>query len=813
MRQPVLIATLFALAMSASAAEPTAVDPAEVASIPASAYVVADAQGHLSVDGERIRFWGAIGNMPSTYADLKPGDTPEQRAAKVKEAYRNNEALVQRMIDLGFNLNRTWHQVREDYVLGDGSSADIIDQFFATMKNRGLHLWNAGINNFGRITAADVGVIDDPATAAAWSEAVTAWSQGKDGGKAKDGVEVWNIVRKWDPRFEAMSIRRRAELATHLNRHTGLRYVDDPVFAAWELSNEEWWISKMVNGAFKGTPTFFQQELQARWIAFLAKRYPDQAALVAKWGTLLPGESLAGGSVQILPLAGEQDLSTLAVDETARQALAASAAANQGQKLKRSDFSRARGEDVIAFFTDLHVASKAREAAAFKKMGRSAGACVLAWDTGIGYEIQAQWMQQHADVSVHDAYVNGVGMSRTKPAAFKDEQAQWMWTSENEAVKANSGPWNNWLLKPPGIAQGVPWLEHNKVPGKPFLAYETQIQQPAKYRADFPFRLASLAAIQDWDGVCWHYFAPPSGVADQKRWIEAMDNTVGQHPQGYHYTFDEVQNAAMRAAAIIWRTGLLQPAANPTTFIYGRKSLQDPDSMDYGRSYGLRGLDMLQTVYQYGARILIDPAREDDEVHGPVIKIDDRFSHNPYTPTTQITIDWKLGNIIFDAPGAAAFTGFLPKVGGRHTFANGVTLSDVSFSSPSGSYDPVTDAEGYLAFALHSEDGKSLAQCQTAALVLVSTSFNTGFSLGKKDFEDTGSTASPLYATAGDGRKNGSLPVLVTRVAGTVSSAAIDGMFYTMYDWTMKPIGEGRVAGGQLSVPNDKPVFVIRFKR
>jgi hypothetical protein len=804
MHHPVLaatiLATIFATALSAPIHASEVLDPAGV---PADAYVVADANGHLSLGGQRIRFWGAIGNLPSTYVKAEPGETAEQHAARVQDAYRQNEALVQRLIDLGFNLNRTWHDVREDYVVGDGSRADIIDQFYATMKRRGLHLWHAGINRFGTITADDVGIVDDPATAAAWSEAVAGWK--------KDGVDVWNIVRKWDPRFEAMSIKRRAEVATHLNRHTGLRYVDDPVFAAWELTNEEWWISKMVNGAFHGLPPFFQQELQQRWIAFLTDRYANDAALAKRWGKLLPGETLAGGSVQILPLATPQDLSTLAIDETARKALAETAAANKDQKWKREDFARERGEDVLAFFTELHVASKRREAEAFKALGRSAKSCVLAWDTGIGYEIQAQWMQQNSDVSVHDAYVNGWGDVREKPASFKDEQARWMWESENEAVKANVGPWNSWLLKPPGIAQGVPWLEHNKVPGKPFLAYETQIQQPAKYRADFPVRIATLAAIQDWDGVCWHYFAPPSGVADPKRWIEPMDNTVGKHPQGYHFTFDEVQTAAMRAAAIIWRTGLLEAPATPTTFIYGRKALQDPDSMDYGRSYGLRGLDMLQTVYQYGARILIDPTRDDNEVRGPVVKIEDRFSHNPYTPTKQITIDWKLGNIVFDAPGVAAFTGFLPKVGGSKTFANGVTLSDVAVNNPEGIYDPVTD--GYIAFALHSEDGKSLATCQTAALTLVSTSFNSGFSLAKKDFEKANDTANPLYATAGDGRKNGGLPVLVARVAGTVTAKAIDGMNYTMYDWTMQPIGEGTVTGSKLSVPADKPVFVIRLTR
>ena len=58
-----------------------------------------------------------------------------------------------------------------------------------------------------------------------------------------------------------------------------------------------------------------------------------------------------------------------------------------------------------------------------------------------------------------------------------------------------------------------------------------------------------------------------------------MDVTYGRHPQGYHFTYDEVQSSMMRQAALLWRNQNLAPAANPTTFIFGRKSLYDPDSM------------------------------------------------------------------------------------------------------------------------------------------------------------------------------------------------------------------------------------------
>ena len=36
-----------------------------------------------------------------------------------------------------------------------------------------------------------------------------------------------------------------------------------------------------------------------------------------------------------------------------------------------------------------------------------------------------------------------------------------------------------------------------------------------------------------------------------------MDNTTGWHPQGYHFTYDAVQNSMMRAAAHMFRGGLL----------------------------------------------------------------------------------------------------------------------------------------------------------------------------------------------------------------------------------------------------------------
>lgn len=784
--------------------------PVDPATIPVEDYVRVDAGGRLVWRGQRMRFWGAIGQMPKTIPEFAASDTPEQRAAKVKSAYADVDAIVQRLVDLGFNMNRTWQHAWENdggsYTLGDGSRADLIDYYYATMKRRGLFLWGAGINDMGVVRPADAAIIDEPATEAEWKAAIEALG-------GKDGVNLRRaIARRWDPRLEAIAIERRARHAGHFNKHTGLRYADDPVFAAWELSNEEWWIGKMVRGEWMKLPPFFQKTLTARWNQFLRERYRDDAGLTARWKALLPGESLAAGTVQLAPLAGPQDLSQLAIDEQAKRQLLESQTKEQ-LTVSREKVARERGEDVTAFFVELHISSKRREAEAFKSVGRSTRLSPLAWDTGIGYEIQSQWLHQNADFVSHDAYINGWGWGKPAPAPGDASHKAKLMAIEHETVKANAGLWNNWLLKPPGIAQGVPWLEHNRTPGKPYLAYETQICQPAKYRADYPLRLAALASIQDWDGVAWHYFDPPHGAADPQNWVKPTDNSVGRHAQGYHYTFDEVQMAQMRTCGLLWRQGLLRPAANPTTFIYGRRSLYDPTSMDYGHSYGRSGLDMMYTTYQHGVRILIDPTREDDEVRGAVVSFDDRHTHNPYTPTREITFDWKLGHIRFDAPGAVGFAGLLARVGGKAAFANGITLDDVAIANPPGSYDPVSPEEGYLAFTLTSEDGRPLAETRAASLALTCTSFNTGFAMAKGDFERAGAADHPLAGTAGEQRRNGTLPVLVSRVAATVRGAPLRGMSYVMYDWTMKPIGEGKVQDDALRIPSDKPIFFLRLTR
>ncbi len=759
----------------AAADAPALVDPA---SVPEADYVTVSPEGHLQTGGERIRFWAVIGAFPNVPAAPAGEETPEAFAERIALGRRSNELLVRRFADLGFNMVRFWRNSERDYTPGDGSSEDVKDHFLSLLKAAGFRIWYPGLAQVYP-KASDVDVLDDPATAAAWAEAMAQMEDNKD--------NLARVVAKWDERTEAVMVRGMRRRVDHLNRHTGLRVGDDPLYAVFELTNEDWWMSKMVGGQFRRLPPFFQASLQRRWTDFLAKKYGTDDALRARWGFLLPGESLAQGSVGILPLRGPQSLDGAGMDPQARAQLAAADGADA--RWTRDDFNRHRGEDVLEFFVSLHVAHAKRLEDALHGMGRACRLAPTALDTGIGYEIQSAWLHQNGDVTVHDAYVNGT--PRNNDPAFNPRY-----------------PWMSGLEESPRLCHDVPWLEHNKAEGKPFLCYETQIQQPAKYRAEYPWRVLALASIQDWDAICWHYWGGVGDIATAERpFDKPMDYTTGRHPQGYHYTYDAVQASAMRAAGHAFRTGAFAPAPSPTVFVYGRRSLYDPASMDYAGSYGKSGPDMLPTTYRYGVRLRFDPSRADDEVIGPAVRADAESKPTQIAPTDEIAYDTRRGGLTFDAPAAAAFTGFMTRFGDALRFAKaGVELRDVSVDVPSGMPYPEDIAEDrYIAFGPVAEDGRPLAETASATLSLVSTSFNSGFvhtlDLGGRDLHDGKANA-------------GGWPVLTARVSGTVVAPALAGMRYRLLDWHMGELASGTVgADGALRIPSDMPVWCVSLTR
>ncbi len=742
------------------------------------AYVVVDKNGHFSVNGKRVRFWATTGG----FSLLK---TPN------RNAYNDMDLMVARLHELGFTMVRYSSGLKE-YTKGDGSETDVCDYLFYKMKQAGFRVWNTALSKAaGFATVNDVDCLKDPKTAKAWKLAI------REMGGTLDAVRLTNnIARIWDPRLETIGIANMKRAAVRVNLYTGLSLADDPFCAVWELSNEDGFISRMTGGEWQKIPTFFQDELLTQWCVFLEKKYGSDANLTKAWGFLLKGESLANRSILLAPIRS----STIPVTISDANPEAVAMLQSTKQEYSRDDFTRARGSDVLEFFTKLWVNHKQREANAVKPLGKSLTQCALLWNTGFpGSSIQCQYLHEHADAVAHDSYIGGTHHDPTHKRF----------------------PFFSGLEELPRLAWKEPWLEQNRFPGKPFIVYETQIDNTSKYRAEFPMRLASLGSIQDWDIICWHYygFAPDSKLT--KPFEAKLD--VG-HSINLHFQFDEIQLSAMKAASEIFRNCLLLPAPNPTLFVFGKKALYDPASMDPDLSYGPGMLSrMAATSYRYGSRLIIDPTLEDrpkDTVFkepgsyerfmeegslttGPSYR-PRTFEPNPIKPNNEIEYDWQKGYLMFDAPGVASYTGFLSQYGDKVVFRNGTTLKNVSIACPSDMPYPVTDSEKFLSFSLTSMSDAPLKECKRALVSLVSTSFNKGF---KFDLNHVVEFFAPPLSN------QGTLPVLVARVGATIENAACAGMKYRFVDWNGVELETGIMTNGVLTIPTSKPVFYVELTR
>jgi hypothetical protein len=353
------------------------------------------------------------------------------------------------------------------------------------------------------------------------------------------------------------------------------------------------------------------------------------------------------------------------------------------------------------------------------------------------------------------------------------------------------------------MSNDIPWLEHNRPVDKPYLVYETQYGSPSKYRAEWPVLIAALGSVQDWDTTNYHYWS--FGQYDLSTAAPYGGPLVwpGDGAYQYDYTSDEVEQATMRAAGAIFRNRLVAPAPKPTVFTWGKSALLDPRSMDYAGDYGPTGLmDMMATAYAHGMRIQIDPNQaEFSKIEGPVLRFAGYEKPCPVRPSPDVAYDWQRGFVLMDAPGVAAYTGFLGQYGSETVrFKNGVELRNVVHQSPKSSPFPA-GAERYTSFTLASEDGQSLGKCKEAVLALVSSSFNTGLKLDRKP----------------DGKWDlnaGGLPVLVTRVGATVVAKELAGMRYRMIDFNERVLASGRVGkDGVLGIPASLPVWLTELQR
>lgn len=172
----------------------------------------------------------------------------------------------------------------------------------------------------------------------AWREAVA-----KIGGDK--AMQLTKILPAIDERALALNQEWATKLLTLKRPGTGRTLARDPQLALLTVLNESscWRVFFRDNYHLNTLPPYFMDKVTAKWNGWLKAKYGTDDRLAAAWRAagkkgLLPGESLARGTLQLLPV----DPVMLPKEKI--------------QEMSFEFFSKARADDYLAFLTSLDVA-------------------------------------------------------------------------------------------------------------------------------------------------------------------------------------------------------------------------------------------------------------------------------------------------------------------------------------------------------------------------------------------------------------------------------------------------------------------------
>ena len=73
------------------------------------------------------------------------------------------------------------------------------------------------------------------------------------------------------------------QFLTHVNPYTKLKWADDPAVALIEITNEDTLFGEAFTGSYQTWPTYYRDQLQAKWNSFLKGKYASHDALLRAW--------------------------------------------------------------------------------------------------------------------------------------------------------------------------------------------------------------------------------------------------------------------------------------------------------------------------------------------------------------------------------------------------------------------------------------------------------------------------------------------------------------------------------------------------
>lgn len=255
--------------------------------IPSNGFVGVDQDGHFSITGKRIRFFGT--NLVADGAFPAPADA---------------WFIAGRMRKMGYDLARLHHLdngwTTTGSLFGNGpttrvldpANLDRLDHLIAALKANGIYV-NMNLH-VGRTFRKSDGV--------------------PEADSLKDFAKGYTF---FDPQLIALQKEYARQILTHVNPYTGLSLANDPVMAMLETTNENSLYLLWRNGSLQPyaaggiLPVRHQRLLDSLWGAFLRERYVTTAALQSGWnaGAVAGGvEKLTNGSFESEPFPGPWSL-------------------------------------------------------------------------------------------------------------------------------------------------------------------------------------------------------------------------------------------------------------------------------------------------------------------------------------------------------------------------------------------------------------------------------------------------------------------------------------------------------------------------
>lgn len=491
--------------------------------------------GHLDYGGRRLRLWGTVGY-----------------------------GAIERKRKMGFNCSRLWDEPdlydKQSVKRGEPKAAtdpgpDKFDVEVAATWQLGMFIMYAGLTHTIPLDKYRESLLADDSFLAGGDD----WPAWKEAVKTK--VDQ-NRLAIFDDRFARLRFTHAKNLLNHRNPLTGRRLGEEEAIAVYEIWNELGFLTWALEGGLDKSPAYFRDKARARWNTWLVKQYADEAALLRAWGRLAPGESLAGGRIQLGPMLAQ-----------------------------RNEYPEARGRDFVRFWIELldDFNQKFREHCR-AQMPQGVGVNVAPFSFDTQYRPSVPW-----DYSKSLGDVNCFGM--------------YFWGIREE------------LARPPSMYV----IDSHTLADRPTVLYETNHARPSAFRSDYPQRIAALACWQDWDGVIFHYWGgiPESGTPDEDYLLAALPHVNRSHYwSGVQHAFDPVMCSSMAIAGRMFLNHAAADAPKPVTVDVGRKAIFGFDAyngLGLGQLTFARGARIRFTPKQdTGVSVAGQPLPEPERISGAV---------------------------------------------------------------------------------------------------------------------------------------------------------------------------------------------------